>query len=559
MGPGDDQEMHQRLQRLKAFNRSDSLFTTTAETQFLASYFDRRGTADEQMLAYYLLGRAYADTHEAPLALHYYLEAIGRADPASPDCDLAQLSRVHGQAATIFYHQNLYRHQLAHLALAEHYAWLASDTLAALLFHAHQASAYDQLQLPDSALFVYRDAYHRLRACGYSQVAAGFTGGIAEKLIDRGEVAEAANYLRIYEQESGFVNEQGQAVQGREIYHYWKGLYNMAIQRYDAAEHSFRQVLARGRDFNHQNCGAYGLARLFRLTHRPDSAAKYALYAYEMNDSVYALQATEAVEQAKSMYDYTRHQEEARRSRQQAEHSRAVIWILVVVAIVLLVCGLLVWRWQYSRQQRSAARYRQLLESHHQLLSEIQRLRRIGEELRESRHHEEELNKLISEKEQLAQSLQQAIILYQQKEQMLDKQQSDWRDRLATEPSFRQLSVKAAGGQQLTGKDWEQVEQLMEQQAPDFCHFLDVKSHLLSAYERQICLLTCLFIRPKQISYLLGVDDTYISKMRTAIVRKLFNGQRSKELDGLLLALCWNQGCQLSDSSDEPADSQSHP
>ncbi len=124
------------------------------------------------MLAHYLLGRCYADMHEAPMALHCYQEAISRADTTAKDCDFAQLSRVYGQSATIFYQQGLYRNQLEYQDLASSYAWRGNDTLATLQCYAIKALAYNQLQMKDSAIYVYTDAIKQLKANKYNKVAA---------------------------------------------------------------------------------------------------------------------------------------------------------------------------------------------------------------------------------------------------------------------------------------------------------------------------------------------------------------------------------------------------
>ena len=113
--------------------------------------------------------------------------------------------------------------------------------------------------------------------------------------------------MDIYESESGFFDKNNNIEKGREIYYYPKGHYYMAIGKHDSAEFYFRKELREGRDFNNQNAGSRGLALLFQQTHRPDSAAKYALYSYAMNDSVYAHMATQEVERMKAMYDFTYH------------------------------------------------------------------------------------------------------------------------------------------------------------------------------------------------------------------------------------------------------------
>ena len=94
-GGGQYSEMRQRLDALNELNRADSVLTVKEcnEAQTLADYFDSHGTPNDQMLAHYLLGRCYADMHEALMALHCYQEAISRADTTAQDCDFARESR----------------------------------------------------------------------------------------------------------------------------------------------------------------------------------------------------------------------------------------------------------------------------------------------------------------------------------------------------------------------------------------------------------------------------------------------------------------------------------
>ena len=221
-GGGQYNEMRRRLDALNALNRADSVLTATErdEAQTLADYFDSYGTPNDQMLAHYLLGRCYADMREAPMALHCYQEAITRADTLSPDCDFAQLSRVYGQSASIFYQQGLYRNQLEYTDMSIWYGWQGKDTLNSLRSYAMKAAVYDQLQMKDSAILIYTDAIRQMKAYKYNKVAAGFSGTLAKKLIDKGETTKALPYLQDYEQNSGYFDSVGSIARGREIYYY---------------------------------------------------------------------------------------------------------------------------------------------------------------------------------------------------------------------------------------------------------------------------------------------------------------------------------------------------
>ena len=128
----DRNRMRANLDSINQRNRTDQPFTVQ-DVEPYVDYFDDHGTSNDQVLAHYLLGRAYYEHGEAPMALQCYQEATERADTADKDCDYKQLSRVYGQIADIFYHQGLYRQEQVYDKLAEKFAWKGKDTLAALI------------------------------------------------------------------------------------------------------------------------------------------------------------------------------------------------------------------------------------------------------------------------------------------------------------------------------------------------------------------------------------------------------------------------------------------
>ena len=67
--PGRHRQMQQQLADLQACNQADSLLTDLPLAQSLAEWFDDHGTANEQLLAHYLLGRTHTDRGEAPAVL----------------------------------------------------------------------------------------------------------------------------------------------------------------------------------------------------------------------------------------------------------------------------------------------------------------------------------------------------------------------------------------------------------------------------------------------------------------------------------------------------------
>ena len=178
--------MRRGLDSINQCNRNDLPFTVQ-DVEPYVNFFDKHGKPNDQLLAHYLLGRAYYESHEAPMALQCYHEAIECADTAQKDCDFKQLSRVYAQMAQIFYDQGLYRQQLESDKQAEEFAWIAKDTLAALMCYEQIGMSYMQLNKLDSAIIIIEDAAKRYKQFGYHSGEAIALGSIALPAINLGK------------------------------------------------------------------------------------------------------------------------------------------------------------------------------------------------------------------------------------------------------------------------------------------------------------------------------------------------------------------------------------
>ena len=304
----DRNRMRAELDSINQRNRNDQPITA-ADVQPYANFFDDHGTPNDRLLAHYLLGRAYHDHGEAPMALQCYQDALDYADTLSGDCDYVQLSRVFGQMAQIFYEQGLYRQHIQCEKKSIKFAWLGNDTLAALMSNEQEFLSYYELGIIDSAIIVIEEVAHKYNQYGRSVNSAISLGLAIPLLIDKREFPKAKHYMNLYESYSGRFDSHGNIEAGREIYYKTKGLYFLYTENLDSAEYYFRKELRNGSDLGNQNSAANGLALLYHKIHKPDSAAKYAIYAYTMLDSVYAQRSTKEVERMQALYDYTRQSE----------------------------------------------------------------------------------------------------------------------------------------------------------------------------------------------------------------------------------------------------------
>ena len=517
----DRSRMRAGLDSINQRNRNDQPITA-ADVQPYANFFDDHGTPNDRLLAHYLLGRAYHDHGEAPMALQCYQDALDYADTLSGDCDYVQLSRVFGQMAQIFYEQGLYRQHIQCEKKSIKFAWLGNDTLAALMSNEQEFLSYYELGIIDSAIIVIEEVAHKYNQYGRSVNSAISLGLAIPLLIDKREFPKAKHYMNLYESYSGRFDSHGNIEAGREIYYKTKGLYFLYTENLDSAEYYFRKELRNGSDLGNQNSAANGLALLYHKIHKPDSAAKYAIYAYTMLDSVYAQRSTKEVERMQALYDYTRHQKIAHQEQKKANQRTIIIWICVGIIIVICLLTFIIIRELTRKKKTAEQKYMQSQSVIEQAQRDIVKLKTNAE-----------INKeLISEKEQIIreqETIMKSLLRHDSNSQSLAD-----RKLIDTDiyKRFEQLSTK---GQQPTQEEWEQIEQQIFFCYPGFKDLLSKHGSAINDKEYKTCLLIRIGIKPTNISSMLGVASSYITELRTKMLQKLFGmSGSSKSFDKLL-------------------------
>ena len=523
----DRNRMDALLDRADSMNRTYIPMTDGIDSLLLEAtrYYDRHGDANQQVRAHYLLGCAYRDMGEAPAALQSYQDAIDCADTLSSDCDYKQLCRVYAQMAQIFYEQGLYRQELVHIDLSVKRALKGKDTLAALMSYEQESQAYRNLNMPDSLLYICEHVSQLYRKHGYPHYAARALFGTFSTLVHRKEYEKVRKNIQMYESESELFDSFGNIQKGREVYYRIKGLFFLHTNVLDSAEYYFRKELRDGKDFNNQNAGAKGLTELYQRLHQLDSAAKYSLYAYDMNDSMYARRATKDIERIQAMYNYTRHQEIAHQEQKKANQRTIIIWICVGLIIVGCLLTIIIIRELTRKKKMAEQKYLQSQSAIEQAQNDIAKLQANAE-----------INKeLISEKEQIIreqETITKSLLHHNSNSQSLAD-----RELHKTEiyNRFEQLSIK---GLQPTQDEWEQIEQQIFLCYPGFKDLISKHEFAINDKELKTCLLIRIGVKPTNIGSMLGVASSYITELRTKLLQKLFGmSGSSKSFDKLLKAI----------------------
>ena len=518
----DRSRMRAELDSINQRNRNDQPFTA-ADVQPYVNFFDDHGTPNDRLLAHYLLGLAYHDHGEAPMALECYQKAAESADTLSADCDYPQLSRVYGQMAFVFYQQGLYRQMLVYEKYSEKYAWKGKDTLAALMSYEQESQAYRNLNMLDSLLYICEHVSQLYRKYGYTHYAASALGYTLSELVHRKEFDRARRYMQIYESECFDSLENIQ--KGREIYYRIKGLYYLHTNALDSAEYYFRKELRDGKDFDNQHSGALGLTELYQKRKLEDSVAKYSLYAYTMLDSVYAQRSTKEVERIQALYNYTRNQKIAEKEKEKASERLFFIFILIgTVLFLLALSAIAILKYREIKQKR-----RVLEEKYQQSLDSIQKAQK---DLSSLKRYQEQNHELILEKEKLIR--EQEIVrntMLQNEKTIREAAQRQFNSSAI----YKRITKLADTGGQPTKSEWQELQDTMFGLYPNFSELMTRHSQNLDDREYKICILIRAGISPGAIAAMLGILSSIVTKLRVNLLLKLFRIQgKSKEFDIML-------------------------
>ena len=499
--------MRAGLDSINMRNRNDQPFTVS-DVQPYVTFFDEHGTANDRLLAHYLLGRAYYDHGEAPMALKCYQDAIECADTLSTDCDYSQLARVYGQMSEIFNDQGLYSKALSHDKISVGYAWKGRDTLLALRNFEQIGFTYKRLGYIDSAMVIFENVSKKYFQYGYPRDAAISIGANIKPLINNGDLSKAKEYMELYESQSGFFDALGNIEAGREIYYKSKGLYYLHTNQLDSAEYYFRKELRDGKDFNNQNAGAKGMVELFQRLHQPDSVAKYSLYAYAMSDSLYAKRTTKEIERIQAMYDYTRHQEVARQESEKAANEKTKRNVSIAILIfVVIVAILIIYKLQREKKKKQLL-YIRTLESLEQTQSEVLLLR----------EHAEEYEELIAMKERL---------LQEQNDKLQELRMKALQDHAAIDEHIKGSAIYQTlqgrqQGQKLTSQELRDCRKLVLETLPAFNQLLLSKQYTINAKDFDVCMLFRLGFKSKEVSNMLDISQGRVSQIVSKLLQKVF-------------------------------------
>jgi tetratricopeptide (TPR) repeat protein len=524
-GMTEAQRMRYHLLQAKAMNKAYVDFTSDSIMLKVVDYYERYGSGYEKMTANYLLGCVYRDLGDAPTAMKY-LERATKSDGKDIPT-YKTLAHIHSQMAYLLEEQSLAENALRELDVAYKYSILAGDTIDALTILSVKAPVYSLVNKMDSSEIVIDSCINMFKRMGCQQYAAQMCAYNIRYLLQKGEIGKAHERIKIYETESGYFHN-GEIESGKEVYYYYKGLYYLSVNHTDSARTMFQKCLNYIADPNIKVSAYHGLSLLYDKIGPADSTAKYALLAYNANDSAYDKSVSEALIRQQALYNYSKHQETALRS---AERAATLGWWLFasLAVLVAVVCST---SFIYKKKKRAAGRRIAMMQERYEtektllqremeemnaLLEERQSLLETKEDLLERR--EAELNIEIGKREQSIAELQERVAGYER--EMHIKDIAVLEDEIQKAPLKDDFSYYLKNVmEQPSSKDWDKLIRFAKSNFPKL--YVMLRNYNVSERELRICLLTRLMFKPKDIAVLVGCRFPEVSLTRSRLLKKIY-------------------------------------
>ena len=517
---------HMKLLLLKAKVRNKlAMPMSTDSLKDIADYFDKHGDSNERMLAYYILGCAYFDGKDAPMALQYFHEAAAKADTTDSSCDFKNLSRIYTFLGEILYKHLSPENALIAQKQAIKYAKLAKDTLNAICGYQRLTETYYYLGKYDSVISISDKSSKLFRKYGYINYAASSYGIPIFIMVENGETNKVKPYLRIYEKESGLYDTKVNKVKkGHEIHYYIKGMCYLNENKFDSAEYFFRKELNETSDYNNHQAAAKGLYMLYKKRCNNDSVTKYAEMWNAATDSAYARMSTEHLQQMQAMYNYNANKLLADKKNKEAITYK--YWsIILIFAFTLSICIILLIQQKRKKdiainQQLNAKNTMNLLllekkekELDHAICAKIKDEKLIKQKTAEI----EELNKKICE-----------LCGDSWKEQNV----SSIKGNILNIALIEHLHVLSGTSRKATYEDKKQLISYAERNMPNFMNYLNIRKNKLSDIEILICILIKFKFITSEITCLLDISSQRLTTTRRRLNNKIFgNTGGAKDFD----------------------------
>ena len=521
------QKMRYELLRHKAMNKAYISFTSDSTMKEVVDYYDRHGSANERMLANYVLGCVYRDMYEVPMALEYYDKAAEQADTTAADCDYGTLYRVYSQMGFLFSKQYLPYQELNAFDKAEKYAYLAKDTFNAIVNYQNQGEVYAFLGKKDSVIAINLQAAKLFKKHGNDYVAAIAFGCNYNYYIEKKDSINAKKAFEAYNSAGYEGNSNYEDAKAYVLYQ--KGTYYLFVNKQDSAYDNLSLSFKMCKSYSIKAATTKALAQYYAKVNQPAMAMKYALQSSEYNDSDLIGVRKTQLQQVQAMYDYSRNQEIAKNAEQKAERSTRMNYMIVLSCLMLFLLLSYIYRKQIAIKKKKIAVSKLLYED------SLLKLKRLQDERAKLvAENDNKLAQVIMEKENTISKLKTEITHIQERYSLSSVSDADL--ILKDSSIYKKIKfIEVHPKEKMCEEDWKELADTIEEVVPNF---IPVLKNKLNDKDYQICLLVRLGFSTSLVARLLGLSDAAISKSRKTMLKKICRKEgKPKEFDEYILQI----------------------
>ena len=548
--------MRYHLLTMKAQNKAYVDFTSDSLAKDVVEYYDNHGTANDRLLAHYLLGCVYRDLGESPHAVDCFLDAAACADTTARDCDYYTLSSVYSQMADQYRMQLLLSYEIDARWKASHFAALAKDTLHMIYNMDLASGAYILLNKVDSGEIVKKQVIDLYNKYGYMQKALQASTVLMYLYVDIPEkLSIAKELIDKYETEYSLFDKEGNLPPTKRQFFYYKGRYYDQMNQLDSAEYYYRKIYHPKMFHSTKDAMYRGLLNVFQKRHIPDSIAKYAQLFCQANDSSIAKKDQELTAKMASSYRYNRYQKESSERAKQVYGIRIILILVSILFVLIVVFSVAIGRRFIKRQREKESIQKRIHEQ------DQERLRRIHlekeEELRQTHHQELELlekdyqqrqTELRKEHERNYKTLIEKHHQEQEDWLQYQKQKEQEVDSLKEKIAHLRLPENVANSEALmdapivktiielankpvrpiTKDEWRQLGKTIGKYCPQLID--DLNQQNASKDMIKVCFLTVLNVRHNEQAALMDLNKQDVTNIKTSLNRKIFGEKTSRTI-----------------------------
>ena len=516
------QRMHNELIYAKGMNKGFVVFKTDSIMKQVVDYYTSHGSANDKMLANYLLGCVYRDLEDSPASLDWYHRAAECADTARTDCNYELLAIIYGQIGSIFLSQEMPQNALQALEKTKEYAKISKDTVLLLQALSNQSHAY--LKMENKAKYIQMKEYlfHQYSMLGMHQDAALELCTTICEYVNSSNLLKAKQLMDLYEKPSGLIDSLGNVAKGKVKYYFTKGNYYLKSNQVKLAIKEYYKLLHESQAVDEREMAYRGLLKAYQMQHNSDSIGKYGYLATEANDSVFRKMQTKTLLKMQAQYNYDQME---RKAEKLAVINKYIVYIGGGVLMIILLSCLVIVFFLRQRNTKRALQFKQLQVQAMQYLQDNKKI------LKAKQH----LDAILSNEKN---SHNETIREYEKKIEILNKRISEFEKPIPFKKCnevnvyLRSIALrkiidkKALLGQKITKEELIEIGKILGEQTPKF-YALVFSLDILNETDIAVCLLVRLFFSSSDIHVLLGISSGHASTIKRRIALKLFGEELS--------------------------------